>query len=235
VSVRPATIAFDLDGTLAHTAPDVVRAIDAVLRSEGLAPIAQAAALDFINLAAGAHKLIENAFRAAGRALDDAAADAMVRRYRDVYFDDVSRDSRLYEGCRAALEGLHARGHTLVVCTNKPERHARRLLDALSIAPMFRAIAGIDTFAYCKPDARHLTMTIEAAGGDARHAVMIGDSHVDVSAARNAGIPIVCVSFGYTSVPVAQLRPDRIIDRYDELVDAVDLLVRQMPERAAGS
>ena len=61
------------------------------------------------------------------------------------------------------------------------------------------------------------------------------NSHVDVSAARNAGIPIVCVSFGYTSVPVAELRPDRIIDRYDELVDAVDQLVRQMPERAAGS
>ena len=235
MSVRPRTIAFDLDGTLAHTAPDVVRAIDAVLRSEGLAPIHQADALDFINLGAGAHKLIENAFRAAGRALDGAAADAMVRRYRDVYFDDVSRDSRLYDGCRAALETLAARGHVLIVCTNKPERHARRLLDALSIAPMFGAIAGVDTFAFCKPDARHLTMAIEAAGGDARHAVMIGDSHVDVSAARNAGIPIVCVSFGYTSVPVAELRPDRIIDRYDELVDAVDVLLRQRPARAAAS
>jgi phosphoglycolate phosphatase len=97
---------------------------------------------------------------------------------------------------------------------------------------MFRVIAGIDTYAYCKPDARHLTTAIEAAGGDARHAVMIGDSHVDVAAARNAGLPIICVSFGYSSMPVAELRPDRVIDRYAELVDAVDLVVRQRPARA---
>jgi phosphoglycolate phosphatase len=233
VSTRPATIAFDLDGTLAHTAPDVVRALDSVLRSEGLVPIAEAQALDFINLGAGARKLIENAFAAAGRPLDASGAEAMVGRYRDIYFDDVSRDSRLYDGCRAALETLGARGHTLVVCTNKPERHARRLLEDLSIAPMFRVIAGVDTYAYCKPDARHLTMAIEAAGGDPRHAVMIGDSHVDVTAARNAGIPIICVSFGYSSTPVAELRPDRVIERYAELVGAVDALVGQMPTRVA--
>jgi phosphoglycolate phosphatase len=123
----------------------------------------------------------------------------------------------------------------LVVCTNKPERHARRLLAALAIAPLFRTIAGIDTYAYCKPDGRHLTMAVDAAGGDARHAVMIGDSHVDVSAARNAGMPVICVSFGYTSVPVAALRPDRVIDRFSELVDAVDALARQGPARVAAS
>lgn len=228
-----ATLAFDLDGTLAHTAPDVVRALDAVLRSEGLAPIPAAAALDFINLGAGARKLIENAFLAAGRPLEAASAEAMVDRYREIYYDDVSRDSRLYDGCRDALDALRARGHVLAVCTNKPERHARRLLAALDVAPLFAAIAGVDTFAVCKPDARHLTLAIETAGGDPRHAVMIGDSHVDVSTARNAGIPIICVSFGYTSVPVADLRPDRVIDQYSQLVATVDSLLRPATSKVA--
>jgi phosphoglycolate phosphatase len=216
-----ATIAFDLDGTLAHTAPDIVRAINTVLLAEGLAVIAPAEALDLINLGAGARKLIENAFRVAGRVLDAPMAETMVRRYLDAYLADVYRDSRLYPGCRDALDCLAARGHRLVVCTNKPERHARALLAALDVATMFATIAGIDTYAYCKPDGRHLTMAVASAGGDPRRAVMVGDSHVDVSAARSAGVPIVCVSFGYTSVPVAQLHPDRVIDHFSELVDAV--------------
>ncbi|MFL5171898.1 MAG: HAD hydrolase-like protein, partial [Microvirga sp.] len=80
---------------------------------------------------------------------------------------------------------------------------------------------GRNTFPWFKPDPRHLTMTIDRAGADARRAVMVGDSYSDVTAAKAAGIPVVALSFGYADRPLIELEPDRIVDRYDELFDAV--------------
>lgn len=236
-SLHLPTIAFDLDGTLADTAADIVRAINAMLIGAGVGPLSHAEAVELINLGAGARNLIGKSFEAAGRPLDAQSVEAMVIRYLDCYLANVAVDSRLFPGCHDALQVLRQRGHRLVVCTNKPERHARLVLEALGIASLFEVIAGIDTYPYCKPDGRHLAMAIEAAGGDVRHAVMLGDSHVDVSAARDAGVPVVCVSFGYTAVPVAELGADATIDGFDELVDVLDRLVprRSEPSTPEGS
>ena len=89
------------------------------------------------------------------------------------------------------------------------------------IAQRFASVAGRDTFAFCKPDPRHLTMTIEMAKGDPKRAVMIGDSRTDIATARAAGIPSICVPFGYTDVPIETLEPDFIIQHFDELPAAV--------------
>jgi phosphoglycolate phosphatase len=107
------------------------------------------------------------------------------------------------------------------VCTNKIEKHSVRLLEALGIGKRFTAVCGRDSFAYCKPDPRHLTLTVEKAGGDPRHAVMIGDSRTDVATAKAAETPVIAVSFGYSEISVQELGADRVVGHFDELVAAV--------------
>jgi phosphoglycolate phosphatase len=119
---------------------------------------------------------------------------------------------------------LTAAGCTLAVCTNKVERHAVMLLEALDAAERFAIITGRDTFAFHKPDPRHLTETIIRAGGDARRAVMVGDSRTDIDTAKAAGIPVIAVPFGYTDTPVAELDPDLVIEHFDRLPGAVRAL-----------
>jgi phosphoglycolate phosphatase len=130
----------------------------------------------------------------------------------------------LFAGVEDALAHFSGRGHRLAVCTNKMEEHSVRLLEALGVADQFDAICGRDTFAWAKPDARHLTLTIEKAGGDPRRAIMVGDSRTDIDTARAAGLPVIAVDFGYTDVPVLQLGPDRVVSRYRDLAEAVDAL-----------
>ena len=218
VSSRP-TIVFDLDGTLAETAPDIIGTLNVVLDREGLAPLPVSKARDLVG--AGARALIERGFRLYGKPLSPTRLDELFEVFLDVYAGRVANESHLYDGVLDALDVLVADGHILAVCTNKPERHSRLLLDALGITARFRAIAGRDSYPFFKPDARHLTMTIEAAGGDPRQAIMIGDSATDIATARNAGLPVICVPFGYTDVPIETLEPDHVIRHFDELVGAV--------------
>ncbi len=83
-------------------------------------------------------------------------------------------------------------------------------------ANRFAAICGADTFAYRKPDPRHLTDTIAKAGGNRDRAIMVGDSRTDIDTAKAAGIPVVAVDFGYTDLPVQHYEPSRVISHYDE-------------------
>ena len=107
------------------------------------------------------------------------------------------------------------------VCTNKPILHTRLILDHFGIAPRFASVAGRDSFPFHKPDPRHLTLTIEAAGGDPARAVMIGDSRTDIATVKAAGIPTICVPVGYTDVPIETLEPDLVIQHFDALPAAV--------------
>ncbi len=219
VSPRP-TIVFDLDGTLAETAPDIIGTLNVVLAHEGLAPLPVTKARELVG--AGARALIERGFQVYGRPLSPTRLEELFEVFLDVYAGRVADESHLYDGVLAALDTLSANGHILAVCTNKPERHSLLLLDALGVTARFAAIAGRDSYPFFKPDARHLTMTIEAAGGDVRHAIMIGDSRTDIATARNAGLPVICVPFGYTDVPIETLEPDLVIQHFDELAEAID-------------
>ncbi|MEP4080454.1 HAD-IA family hydrolase, partial [Parasphingorhabdus sp.] len=86
----------------------------------------------------------------------------------------------------------------------------------------FDAVVGGDTFPVSKPDAKPIHGAIERAGGTVSGSIMIGDSVTDINAARNAGIPVIAVDFGYTPVPVTELGPDKVISHFDELAGALD-------------
>lgn len=222
--IAPPIAVFDLDGTLADTAGDLVGTLNVILGQEGLAPLPVAQARDMIGV--GARALIERGFEAAGKELAPARLDELYRQFMVHYGENICIRTELFPGVERALDRLEAAGFLLAVCTNKVEAHAVRLLDELGISHRFAANCGRDTFTYFKPDPRHLTLTIERAGGDPSRAVMVGDSRTDIVTAQNAGIPVVAVPFGYTDVPVQDLHPDLVIDHFDQLFDAVEMLLK---------
>lgn len=219
---RP-TIAFDLDGTLVDTAPDLLAALDHALETEGLNPPDDHESRNFIG--GGARVMIERALAFNRVQFGKEKVDAMLRTFLSHYEDHIADHSRPFPGVDHALKRLAGEGAILAVCTNKMERYAVKLLDALALTQHFAFIAGSDTFPYRKPDPRHLTDTIERAGGDAENAVLIGDSETDVITARAAEIPVVAVSFGYTDIPPAALGADTLVHKFEDVPAAAMALL----------
>src|ERR1700745_4164458 len=216
------TIVFDLDGTLVDTAPDLIDALNFVLDREGLQPVPLQAARNLIG--AGARKLIERGLELEGRAATVADIERMPRDFITYYADHNVDGSRPFEGLEGALDDLGARGCRLAVCTNKLEWLSKRLLDRLGLSPRFAAICGADTFGVAKPDPAILQQTVARAGGAMASTIMVGDAGTDIGVARRAGVPVIGVSFGYTDVPIAELKPDRLIHHMRDLPDAVAAL-----------
>ena len=220
-SVR--TVVFDLDGTLVDTAPDLIKALNFVLDREGLPPIPLLSARNMIG--AGARRLIERGLEAEGRVATTADITRLTADFIDYYAAHIADGSRPFEGLEDALDDLASRGYQFAVCTNKLEWLSKRLLDQLGLSPRFAAICGADTFGVSKPDPVILQQTVARAGGQLASTVMVGDAGPDVGVARRAGVPVVCVEFGYTDVPVADLKPDLLIGHMRDLPAAVESLM----------
>lgn len=219
-------IAFDLDGTLVETAPDLIGALNIVLSEQSLPALPLVGARHLIGR--GARALLIRGFEAAGKSLSDEAAQPLVTRFIEVYHDRIADESLPYEGCVAALDGLREHGARLVVCTNKLTYLSTALLEKLGIADRFEAIIGADAAPAPKPDARHVLHAVSAAGGTPDKAIMVGDSMNDVASAQAAGVPAIVVPFGYTDTPAAELGAERLIHHYDQLIDtARDLLTKR--------
>ena len=220
-SVR--TVVFDLDGTLVDTAPDLIAALNYVLDREGLPPVPLKSARNMIG--AGARKLIERGLEVDGHAMSSADIDRLMKDFIAYYADHIADASRPFEGLETALDDLEAQGFRFAVCTNKLEWLSKLLLDKLDLSRRFAAICGADTFGVAKPDPTILRETVALAGGNLASAIMVGDAGPDVGVARRAGIPVIGVEFGYTDVPIPELKPDRLIGHMRELPGAVGSLI----------
>ncbi len=216
-------VAFDLDGTLVDTAPDLMGALNTLLGQEGLPHLAYETAPLLVGR--GAKIMIERGFAAAGEPLDEARASSLFERYITLYLARIADESAPFDGVIEALDALEAEGAILAICTNKRTDLSLALLDKLDLTKRFKAVVGPDMAPRPKPDASHLLRTIELCGGDPARALMVGDSINDVLAARNAKVPIVLVSFGYTDTPPKDMDSDALIDRFGELYDVVMRLV----------
>ncbi|MBS7542999.1 HAD-IA family hydrolase [Ancylobacter oerskovii] len=222
-AARPPVIAFDLDGTLVDTAPDLLNTLDVILREAGAPALPHEETRKMIG--AGAKALLLRGLDAAGLKLPEDKVEHLYLRFLDHYADHIADESRPFPGLLPALDRLASEGYVLAVCTNKLEWLSRRLLERLEIADRFATIAGGDTFPVHKPDAAHLLGTIEAAGGSPARAVMVGDSITDVTTAKNARVPSIVVPFGYTETPAAELGGDVLIAHFDLLPDTVARLL----------
>ena len=217
------TIVYDLDGTLADTAGDLMGALNAVLTNEGLEPLPVENARSM--LGAGGRALIARGFAASGRDLAPPKLDALFGDFLAHYNAHIVETTRLYPGVEAVLRAFERAGWRQAVCTNKMEGSARILMEKLGVASRFEFICGQDTFGVGKPDPKPLLGTIAAAGGASDRAIMVGDSVTDIKTARAAGLPVIAVDFGYTDVPVSDLGPDRVISHFDELAAACAALM----------
>jgi len=216
---NPPIIVFDLDGTLVDTAPDLINALNYVLDREGLPPVPLHLARSMIG--AGARKLIERGLELEGRS---ATVDGITRLTNDFiehYAAHIADHSRPFEGLHEALNELSAQGYRFAVCTNKLEWLSRLLLDRLELTARFDAICGADTFGVSKPDPVILQQTVARAGATMSSAIMVGDAGPDIGVARRAGVPVIGVEFGYTDIPIAELKPDLLIGHMRELPGAV--------------
>jgi len=219
----PRTLVFDLDGTLVDTAPDLIGALNHVLAREGIAPVPLAKARNMIG--AGARKLIERGLELEDRAMSVDDINRLMKDFVAYYAEHIADESRPFEGLETALDQLEAQGFRFAVCTNKLEWLSKLLLDRLDLSKRFAAICGADTFGVSKPDPVILQQTLARAGASLSGAIMVGDAGPDVGVARRAGIPVIGVEFGYTDIPIAELKPDRLIGHFRELPAAVNSLI----------
>jgi phosphoglycolate phosphatase len=221
--ISPGTVVFDLDGTLVDTAPDLISALNHVLEREGLPPVPLHSARNMIG--AGARRLIERGLELEGRSVGLDDITRLTGDFIDYYAAHIADASRPFDGLEGALDDLETRGYRLAVCTNKLEWLSKLLLDQLGLSSRFSAICGADTFGVSKPDPAILQQTIARAGGLLSSAIMVGDAGPDIGVARRAGIPVIGVEFGYTDVPIADLKPDRLINHMRDLPAAVESLI----------
>jgi len=212
-------IVFDLDGTLIDTAPDLIESLNHSLLAGGLPPTDAAGFRRFVGH--GGRVMIERAYAANNVQLATDEHDRLFGLFLDHYGSNIPGFSRPYPGVLDAIDRFTAEGYLVAVCTNKLEGLSKALLAGLGIDGRFATIVGADTFAFRKPDPRHVTETIALAGGDPDRAVMVGDSQTDIDTAKAAGIPVVAVDFGYTDQHVSVYEPSAVISHYDELTTAL--------------
>ena len=209
------TIAFDLDGTLVDTAPDLAQAMNHVLRSEGLEELEVETVRPLIGR--GALALIARGFDAAGRTLEAADAKRLKADFISYYNDNIAVDSRPFDGVGDAIEELLSDEAILVICTNKPQGLSEKLLESLGLDHYFTAIVGADSVVARKPDPGHVREAISRGGGSLARAAFVGDSETDERAARGSGLPFLLYPHGYRTASLMELAADAVFDDYRAL------------------
>ncbi len=212
-------IAFDLDGTLIDSAPDIISALNKVLHEQGVKPYHLDDARPLIGR--GAMELLRRAFALAGAPLKPEQEKPLLSRMLELYEQDIHTLSQAYEGLGDALDTLEKQGARFAVCTNKHTYLAVELLQKMGLVARFGAIKGADAVPYKKPAAGHLRACIDEMDGDMSKVIMIGDSETDYLTAKNADVPCILFTFGYSERPLSELAPDALLDCYSDLNAAV--------------
>ncbi len=215
-------IIFDLDGTLADTAPDLIATLNHVIVPRGLKPALTNNVAKVVGH--GAKSMIALAYELNETDLDQATHDALFDEFLDHYKDNLANETRLFEHVVEAMDTLQEGGFDFSICTNKRIEMATPLLKRLNVSERFKAVTGGNSFTFKKPDGRHLQETVQQAGKQLSDAIMIGDSSTDINAAKDAGIPSVAVTFGYSDKPVRELGANEIIETFKMLPEAIGKL-----------
>ena len=204
---------FDLDGTLADTAPDLLGATNAVLAARGRPQLDLTSLRHMVGF--GARALILQAMEASGEPITEEDLPPLVEIFLSYYRDHIADGSVLFPNVMETLAELKRDGARLAVLTNKPQELTDLLLPALGMGSTFAAVYGAGRKGYTKPDPRIFQDAVADCGGGP--GVMIGDSITDLNTARAAGAPCVLVSYGFTPVPARELGGDAVIDDFAEL------------------
>ena len=215
----PEAIFFDLDGTLADTAPDLGAALNLLLAEQGRQTVAQALLRPHVS--AGARGLLQAGF---GLLPGDPAYPALHTRFLDLYEGALCSATTLFPGMAELLDELEARAIAWGVVTNKPARFTLPLMAALGLADRAAAIVSGDTTARAKPDPLPLFHACELAGVAPAAAAYVGDDLRDIQAGRAAGMRTLVAAWGYLGdgLPMEQWGADHLVDRPAAVLAALD-------------
>ena len=207
-------IVFDLDGTLVDSASDIAEAVNRTLADWSLPRVEERVIRGWIG--DGARALVTSAFEHAGKRID---LDEVMPGFMVHYADCLLLYPTVYPGVVDTLEALRVEGVSVAVCTNKPERFVRPLLDALGLGQYFECIVGGDSLPERKPSAVPLLHVVDHFGLHVSQCLMVGDSATDVETAMAANMPMALVTYGYLrGVDPHSVSGVRVIDDLRELL-----------------
>jgi phosphoglycolate phosphatase len=207
---------FDLDGTLADTKLDLANAVNATRKRFGLAPLENELVYSYVGN--GAPVLIRKAM---GPEYGEEDIQRALEHFLSHYRQHMLEHTTLYPGVRESLERLRDEEVRLAVLTNKPVKISQDILAGLGVGGLFFRIYGGNSFEQKKPDPAGVFVLLEEAGVAKEQALMVGDSAVDVLTARNAGIAVCGVTYGFQPESLAGETPDILVDRMEDLADMV--------------
>lgn len=206
---------FDLDGTLVDSRGDIAAAVNLARGDLGLGPLAPEEISGYIG--EGVRRLME-------RAIDSdlhGQLESAIARFRFHYRDHLLDTTRPYPGVPALLETLAARGARMAVVSNKPRDFSEAILRGLSLLSHFDLVLGGDSLPERKPRPEPLLHVLAALGALPARALMVGDSRIDVLAARAAGLSVCAVTWGLEERATLEvLGPDYLVDRPEAVLAA---------------
>jgi phosphoglycolate phosphatase len=209
-------IIFDLDGTLVDSKLDLANSVNATREHFGLAPLDVGVVSSYVGN--GAPVLVR-------RALGAEASEEQIKQALEFFLDHYRRHmldyTRLYPGVREALDRLKADGVRMCVLTNKPVRISRDILSGLGVGEHFFQVYGGNSFEQKKPDPAGVYALMAEAAAPREETLMVGDSAVDVATARNAGVRVCGVTYGFQPETLDEQPPDFKVDRMEQLADIV--------------
>lgn len=216
------TVIFDLDGTLADTSGDLLAAANACFQGLGLGDLLDGA--DAGTALKGGRAMLRLGFSR----VEGFGEDEVDRQYQvllDAYAANINNHSFLYPGAMDAVRALKDDGYAVGICTNKPEGLAETLMTSFGVRDEFAALLGADTLPVRKPDPEHLFETVRRVGGNIDQCLLVGDTATDRDTSKNAGRPSILVTFGPGSHEVRDLKPEGLINHFDELHGEVRRLI----------
>jgi phosphoglycolate phosphatase len=202
-------VLFDFDGTLADSYPAITASVNHVRAAHGLAPL-------------GVDDVRPHVGRGPELLMDSTVGQGAVARNLSLYrahHPSVMREgTKLLPGVVAALEDLRHRGLRLAVCSNKPVKFTRQLLEWLGMTESFEVVLGPEDVPSPKPAPDMLLLALRRLGVPAGEALYVGDMVVDIQTARAAGVSVWVVPTGSDERTTLEAAgPDRILDGFNEL------------------
>ena len=219
VMPKPKLVLFDLDGTMVDSAPDLSFSLDATLEQIGLPKRGIDAARTWVGN--GVDRLVKRGItNHMSDEPDPALFDRAIVLFREIYAENTSKYSLVYDGVFEGLDFLQSASVHRACVTNKAEQFTLPLLEQLNLAPCLEFVVSGDTCAKSKPDPMPLLHVAKHFSVDPSDCVMVGDSMHDIQAARAAGFTAVAVPYGYNhGVDIAKSNPDAIINSIADLKD----------------
>ncbi|EGQ8221019.1 phosphoglycolate phosphatase [Vibrio parahaemolyticus] len=216
-------IAFDLDGTLLDSVPDLAVAADQAVQALGYPAVSEEQVRDYVGN--GADVLIGRALSQSMTISSDLSEELRAKGrelFDDFYAQSGHQLSHLYPTVKETLEELHQVGFTMALVTNKPSKFVPEILEQHGIAKYFVDVLGGDAFPEKKPNPVALNWLMEKHQVKASEMLMVGDSKNDILAAKNAGCASFGLTYGYNhGEPISASNPDFVADSLSELLEVV--------------